>query len=195
MSEYHTSPGQPPPLGNRWVKRFLDRHPDILAKKQRMRDLKRRNAENVQDNTDWFSAFHEVCTENQIPDETETARPVTPPPPTDIIFTTPKTVRGTQRLVDHIQEEILKVADVPADLVARINQLNHGAQTQALEAKKAMLDLHESDLAKRMRKLNDNVSRRHVFSGGLLSIEECRHIVDNRETERLEKEKQKEERE
>ncbi|KAF1813457.1 hypothetical protein P152DRAFT_448758 [Eremomyces bilateralis CBS 781.70] len=102
---------------------------------------------------------------------------------------TPTTVRATRRLGSFIQED----ESIPIHLRPRIDQLCRGAQTQSLEAKKAMQDLYGSDLAKKMRLLNAREgNKRRVFSGGMITVDQCRTIVDNREQERIDKAARKE---
>ncbi|KAF1814614.1 hypothetical protein P152DRAFT_512942 [Eremomyces bilateralis CBS 781.70] len=86
----------------------------------------------------------------RLPPREAEQRPLTPPPEQSIQegqdaspgLKTPTTVRATRRLGSFIQGD------------ESIDQLCRGAQTQSLEAKKAMQDPYDSDLAKKMRSLN-----------------------------------------
>jgi hypothetical protein len=62
LADAHEDPNTEPPLvGPRWTKRFLDRHPEYFIRKQSTMDIDRKNAHDPEAFRKWFAEFKKIC--------------------------------------------------------------------------------------------------------------------------------------
>jgi hypothetical protein len=54
---------KPPSVGQHWVSRFLERHPEYTLKRQKVLDLERKRAESYENLKDWFQLLQDVITD------------------------------------------------------------------------------------------------------------------------------------
>lgn len=56
-------------VGEHWIQRFLERHPEYYKRKQKPLAAEQKNAHNVEDMMDHFQKFQAVRTEKGIVDD------------------------------------------------------------------------------------------------------------------------------
>ena len=52
---------RPPRVGDKWVSRFLKRHPEYIVARQKTLDLERKQAEGYVQITEWYNQYRSVC--------------------------------------------------------------------------------------------------------------------------------------
>jgi hypothetical protein len=60
LAKAHTGNGPPPTVGASWPTRFLQRHPELIIKKQKPLEIKRQVAHDIDSISSWFRRFKET---------------------------------------------------------------------------------------------------------------------------------------
>lgn len=114
------------------------------------------------------------------------------PPPRDPLassspFSTPLTYRQILKTSDTIEKKLQEVQDAHQDLVHDVRALIKGAQHNTCEMIQVKKDLGRTQYAEKLQKERRSQRRLHLQSGGVLTVEEARHMVQKREEDELDK--------
>ena len=107
--------------------------------------------------------------------ELRNRRAVTPPEqtaPQSSMFTTPLTIRGLNRAVDGIHEDLPD--DLSPSLAHRIDRTLYGGQVQATQAVQLKDDLSRTKLAQASRQAARAEKNRQLQHGGIMSADDAR---------------------
>ena len=67
LASNHIGPTKPPTIGDHWLKRFLQRHPEYLSRRQRAMDIERKKCLDRQVAREWFNSYQETIAQYGIP--------------------------------------------------------------------------------------------------------------------------------
>ena len=120
--------------------------------------------------------------------ELRNRRAVTPPEqtaPQSSMFTTPLTIRGLNRAVDGILEDLPD--DLSPSLAHRIDRTLYGGQVQATQAVQLKDDLSRTKLAQVSRQAARAEKNRQLQHGGIMSVDDARAKIQKRTVSEVEK--------
>ena len=125
---------------------------------------------------------------NVILGELRNRRAVTPPQqtaPQSSLFTTPLTIRGLNKAVDGILQDLPD--DLSPSLVNRVDRTLYGARVQATQTIQLKDDLSRTKLAESARQAARAEKNRQLQHGGIMNVEDTRGKIAKKQVNEVEK--------